>query len=132
MKKKSDVYIFIALGIAFWFSAAMIVRVLGDAVLTENNPYLPVMFAVIVPITLAFMYITRLVSGYQFHELLKPFVVMTATATFFDGVALIYFTELYANSYEVALHGAALILFGAGMGLLFTYYLEERWNAKAS
>ena len=45
---------------------------------------------------------------------------------FLDGVALTWFRQLYSESFEVASHGAALILWGAGLGLLFAFYLDQK------
>ena len=75
------------------------------------------------------MYITALLTKLKLYELLRPVVIMTFTATFLDGIALIWFRHLYSDSFEVALHGAAWILWGAGLGLLFAYVLETK-NAK--
>ena len=56
---------------------------------------------------------------------------MTFTATTFDAVALIGFRSLYSESFEVALHGAAWILWGAGLGLMLGYYYEAKEKAIA-
>jgi hypothetical protein len=72
------------------------------------------------------MYITALIAKLRAHELLKPVVIMTTTATILDGIALTWFRTLYSTSFEVAMYGSALILWAAGLGLLFAYYLENR------
>ncbi|WP_020601689.1 hypothetical protein [Spirosoma spitsbergense] len=78
------------------------------------------------PLTGAFLYVTKQTSGLPWNELLRPVVVITFTAIFLDGVALTWFRQLYSESFEVALHGAALILWGAGLGLLSAYYLDQK------
>jgi Family of unknown function (DUF5367) len=122
--KSSKFLLFVFLGIVFWFNGAMIVRFLGEKVLTENNPNLIFGFLLAIPVTIVTLIITKYLSGIKFNELLKPVVIMTFTATLCDGIALTWFRPLYSNSFEVALHGAALILWGAGLGLLFAYILE--------
>lgn len=129
--KSSSLFLFVALGAIFWLNAALIIRFTGAAVFTANNPWLVFFFALAVPLTLLSMYITAQVSKLKFGQLLKPVVVMTYTATFLDAVALAWFRGLYSESYEVALHGAAWILWGAGLGLLFASYFEGR-SAAAS
>jgi Family of unknown function (DUF5367) len=124
--KNSQTVLFIALGVVFWFNAAMLIRYLGTSVFTEGNPKLILFFLLAIPITLVSMYITALVAKLRADELLKPVVIMTTTATFLDGIALTWFRTLYSSSFEVAMFGAALILWGAGLGLLFAYFLENR------
>jgi hypothetical protein len=67
-----------------------------------------------------------LIAKLGIHELLKPVVIMTFTATFLDGIALTWFRSLYSPSFEVALFGSAFILWGVGLGLLFAYLLDIR------
>jgi hypothetical protein len=124
--KKSKILLFVALGIIFWFNAAMIVRFLGASVFTENNPKLVLLYFLAIPITLASMVITKIIAKIGYSELLKPVVIMTFTATFLDGIALAWFRTLYSSSFEVALHGSALILWAVGLGLLFAFYLDEK------
>lgn len=128
--KNSKLVLFVALGIAFWYQAAMIIKYFGDSVFSANNPKLPLFFFLAIPITIASMYITALICKLKLNELLRPVVIMTFTATFLDGIALAWFRQLYSNSFEVALNGGAWILWGAGLGLLFAYILENR-KAKA-
>lgn len=122
--KNSKILLFVALGAAFWFQAAMIVRYFGDSVFTEGNPKLILFFALAVPLTMASMYITALITQLKAHELLKPVVIMTLTATFLDALALAWFRRLYSDSFEVAMYGAAMILWGVGIGLFLSFYLD--------
>jgi hypothetical protein len=119
--KNSKFILFVGLGIAFWYQAAMIIKFFGTTVFTEHNPKLVMFFLLAIPITIASMYITALLTSLKIYELLKPVVIMTFTATFLDGIALVWFRHLYSESFEVALNGAAWILWGAGLGLLFAY-----------
>jgi hypothetical protein len=126
----SKLLLYVALGAIFWFGAAMLVRFVGPYALTDGNPGRPMLFAATVPITIGFLAVARIAGRLEWHQLLRPLVVMTCTATFLDGIALTWFRMLYADSYEVALFGAALILWGAGMGLCFAYVLEQRGIAR--
>lgn len=120
------VLLFTALGVVFWFNAAMIVRVCGASVFTAGNPRLLLFFGLAIPLTLLSMYITKAIAKLRFADLLEPVVLMTLTATMLDGLALAWFRQLYSSSFEVALHGAAWIFWGAGLGLLFAYILDKR------
>ena len=123
---KSKQILFVALGAAFWYQGAMIIRFFGASVFSENNPKLVLFLVLAIPLTLGSMYITKLITKLPFSELLKPVVIMTFTATFLDAIALIWFRQIYSQSFEVALHGAALILWGAGLGLFFAFYFDQK------
>jgi hypothetical protein len=122
--KSSKIALFIALGIIAWFNAVMIIRFLGESCLTENNPNLKWMFLFAFPVTAFTIYLTKLISKFAYSELLRPIVIMTFTATSCDAIALIWFRQIYSDSFIIALNGAALILWGVGLGLLFAYVLE--------
>ena len=124
--KTSKISLFVALGAAFWLAAALIIRFCGTTVFTENNPKLILLYLLAIPITFVFLWVTKAISNLSYADLLKPVVVITLTATFLDSIALALFRQLYSQSFEVALHGAALILWGVGLGLLFAFYLDSR------
>jgi hypothetical protein len=123
---KTKVILFVALGAAFWFQAAMIINLAGASVFSEHNPWLLLFWLLVIPITWVSLLITKAISKLPYKELLKPVVVMTCTATFLDAVALTWFRQLYSESFEVALHGAAWILWGVGWGLLFSFYFDRK------
>jgi hypothetical protein len=124
--KSSKLALFVALGVVFWFNAAMIVRFAGTRVFTENNPNLIWMYLLAIPITALSIILTKFLSGFPYNALLKPVVIMTLVATILDGIALAWFGGLYGDSQEVRLYGAALILWAAGLGLLIAFILESR------
>ena len=103
----------------------MLVRFIGPYTLTEDNPLRLMIFVVTIPITMGFLATAKVVGQVEWHQLMRPVVIMTYTATFLDGIALTWFHRLYANSYEIALSGAALILWGAGMGLCMAHLMEQ-------
>jgi hypothetical protein len=123
---QSKFFLYVFLGVIFWFNAAMIIRFMGKNFLTENNPKLILAFLLTFPVTGITFYVTKLVTKLAYSELLRPIVIMTFTATFLDGIALTWYRQLYSTSFEVALHGSALILWAVGLGLLFAYYLEMK------
>ena len=121
----SKLILYIFLGIIFWFGAALLVRFIGPYTLTDGNPLRFMMFVATVPITVGFLVLAKTAGQVAWNQLLRPVVIMTYTATFLDGIALTWFHQLYANSYETALFGAALILWGAGMGLCMAHLMEQ-------
>ncbi len=126
--KTKQIFLSVVLGVFFWLSAALIVRYVGTLVFTAENPYLILFYLLGIPITGGFLLIIKLIIGISYADMLKPIVVMTITATLLDGVALAWFRPLYSSSFEVALHGAAWILWGAGLGLLAAFVLNARGN----
>ena len=122
--RKSKIVQFMTLGIIAWFNAVMIIRFLGESCLTENNPNLKWMFLLAFPVTALTIFLIKIISKLPYSELLRPIVIMTFTATTCDGIALIWFRQIYSESFIIALYGAALILWGVGLGLLFAYILE--------
>ncbi len=125
---KARSLLFVVLGIAFWFNAAMIIRFFGTTVFSAGNPKLIPFFILAIPLTLLSIYTTKLISNLRLNELLKPVVIMTFTATFLDAIALVWFRQLYSQSFDVALHGAAWILWGVGLGLAVSFFLDNRAN----
>ena len=130
--KKSTFILFVALGAAFWFQAAMIINLAGATVFSQNNPRLVLFWFLVIPVTWVSLIITKVITKLQYQELLRPVVIMTFTATFLDAVALTWFRRLYSESFEVALYGAAWILWGAGLGLLLSFYLEVKGKKSAT
>lgn len=126
--KLSKVLLFIILGVVFWLCAALIIRLFGASALNENNPYLILFFILSIPVTLLLFVITKVIAKVKYSELLRPVVIITITATFLDAFALTYFRQLYSQFFEVSHYGSALILWGVGLGLLFSYYFEKRSN----
>ena len=118
--------LFIFLGVVFWLNAVLIIRYFGESVFSQGSSLLSAFWAITIVITVVTVYILKIVSKLRFDELLKPLVIMTVTATILDGIALTWFRSIYSQSYEVALYGAATILWGAGLGLLFGYLLESK------
>lgn len=116
----------VVLGVAFWFNGAIVIRFMGEYLLTDNNPQIIWGLVVAIPVTVITIVIAKYLFGLAYNQMLKPITVMTFSATSCDTVALTWFQSLYSSSDAIAFHGAALILWGAGLGLLFAYYLQVK------
>lgn len=121
---------FILLGALFWFAAAMLIRFLGPYALTDGNPLRALMFFITVPITIGFLATAKMVGRVPWSHLLRPVVIMSYTAAFLDGIALTWLREIYAKSYETALFGAALILWGVAVALCMAHVLEQLYDSR--
>jgi hypothetical protein len=126
LMKNSKQALLIVLGVIFWFAAAIVVRLSGTAVFTENNPFLFLYFILAFPGSYGLIWITKKVAQLDTSEIFNAVVVMTYTATFLDGIALTWFGQLYGTTHEVRLYGAAWILWGVGAGLLLGKFLSGR------
>jgi hypothetical protein len=124
--KKSQLSLFVFLGIIFWLNAVLIVRLCGSSVFSEGNILLGVFFVVAIVITVFTIYILKHISRLRYDELFRPLTIMTITATLLDGIAMTWFRTLYSQSFEVSFFGSALILWAVGWGLLFGYLLDKK------
>ena len=132
MLKTSKIILFIGLGIIFWFAAAMFVRLADSAVFTPANPLLIVLYVVSIPVTLALNWIASVVSRVPMQDMFEPAVIMTIIATLLDGVAITWVTQLYGDNPSQVMLGAAWILYGAGLGLLWAWVFAKMRRSAAA
>lgn len=124
--------LFIVLGVVFWFAAAMLVRIGGPNVFTAGSAMLVILYLLALPVSLGFIAITRLTSGVPLRDMLAPVALMTTTALLLDGIAIGFFPQLYGSTTEWVMHGAALIMWGAGVGLVCGAWLSRAALMKPS
>lgn len=129
--KSSKFLLYAALGFVFWLNGVFAIRLLGPHILTEDNPLLILGFLIAVPVTVITIMITKWLGKCQYSELLRPITIMTFTATTLDAIAFTWFSSIYSTDDPTALNGAAVILWGAGLGLMMAYYLEARGQKAA-
>jgi hypothetical protein len=124
---KSDKFLlFVLLGIIFWLNGVFVIRLVGPYLLTESNPFIFIGFLLAIPVTALTLVVAKYLGKLSYNQLLKPVVIMTFTATSCDAIAFTWFHHIYNSNLQIALNGAALILWGAGLGLAFAYYLDTR------
>jgi Family of unknown function (DUF5367) len=127
--KNSKLLTIIVLGVVFWFSGVISVKLLGNYVFTESSPYKFLMFILLFPMSYLFILISQKIANLNKSEILKAVVIMTITASFCDGFALNWFRQIYAETYEVSHYGAAWIFSGAAVGLLLAYFMNDEKEA---
>ncbi len=118
--------VLIALGVAFWFLAAMAFRFLGPFVLVPGSTTLPLVFILTVPIAWAFVWAGITLGGARGAAVLPAVVVMSFTAMLLDGLALTFFPALYGLPTASLLIVAALLLWGVGLILVIAYIWPQR------
>lgn len=115
----------IILGIIFWFSGAITVKILGDYVFTESTPLKILMMVLAFPMLYSAVFISRKVAKLNRSEILTATVVMNFAATLLDGTFLVFYRHIYHNVYEISHYGAAWILWGGGAGVLIAYLMTK-------
>jgi hypothetical protein len=126
-EKPFNLGLFVLLGVVFWFSGVLFIRLGGDALFIEGSPWLYFLFAIALPASWVFVKISAVVGKVSSTELLKAAVVATITATFLDGTVLTWFQSVYGDEQSKLLLIAAWLLWGAGMGLIVAYW-ESRYR----
>ncbi|WP_424952993.1 hypothetical protein [Deinococcus sp.] len=111
-----------ALGVTFWFLAAMTIRFLGPGVFVPGGSLLPLVFLLTLPVAWAFVWLGLLLSGARGAAVFPAATLMTSVAMLCDGVALTFFPALYGLTSVPLLLGAAWILWGAGLIQLMAYW----------
>jgi hypothetical protein len=104
-------------GVVLWFIAAMIVRYIGPMGAFEGMA-LVITYALVIPGTVPFIMLGQRLIGLAKGQIAGSIMIITATALLLDGIALNFFRGLYGNDPVIIMAGAALIMWGAGVGLV--------------
>jgi hypothetical protein len=110
----------IALGIFFWFVAALCVRYFSSAE-SAGGPRSLLTFALSIPGGWLVMWITRRVAALQPAQMVPGLAMGVAAASFCDGIAMTWTRALYGSAPEQILPGAAWILWGVGCILTWAF-----------
>lgn len=111
-------------GALLWFAAAMIVRFGGPAGILAGGARL-LTYALVIPGTVPFILAIPLAGGVGAAARPLATTVVTMAALLLDGVALAWFPGLYGDDPAVQFAGAAVIMWGAGVGLALGLLLPQ-------
>jgi hypothetical protein len=125
-KKSLNVGLFVLLGIIFWFSGVLFVRLGGAVLFVKGDLWLLVLFALALPISWVFVKVTEVIGRVSGLELLRAVVLESIAATIIDGTVLTWFQPIYSDDRSTLLAIAAWLLWGAGMGLAVAYWESQR------
>jgi hypothetical protein len=115
----------IVLGVVFWFAAAMTVR-FGSAAGFFGPSTSMIAFAVTIPVCWLSVLLIKKIARLNVGQTLPGIVLGTVAATCCDGIALTWGRGLYGSDSTLIIFGAAWILWGAGLFLLFAYLDDHR------
>lgn len=116
----------IVLGVVLWFAAAMTVRFGGPAGFFGPTASV-IAFAIAIPVCWLSVLVIKKIVRLEAGQTLPGIAIGTAVATFCDGIGLTWGRDLfYGSDPTMTTFGAAWILWGAGLFLLFAYLDDQR------
>ena len=116
-----------ALGVLFWLNAALIIRVLSGYGMLEGSGRI-ICFALSIPLAFVTIWIFRALARFEWRHMFLAITVATAVAQICDGIALTYAPGLYSNDPAHIGFAGAVILFGAGAGIIAALWATLRWG----
>ncbi|WOE74490.1 hypothetical protein [Alterisphingorhabdus coralli] len=122
-----QISISIIMGVILWFAAALLLRFLGQADLLEQGN-MALLYALVIPGTVPFVYLIRMVASIQSGQLGPALAIATAAAALCDGMALTWLPQLYGETVEIVAISGASILWGAGVAIALGFLLDRRAN----
>lgn len=121
---RNQTCILLAFGVLLWFGAAMLVRLLVPMGALDGAARL-VTYALVVPGTIPAVLVAQRLARLDRQQTAKGITIVTATALLLDGVAFAWFPSLYGPDPALHLAGAAVILWGAGVGLVLGLMMSK-------
>ena len=112
-----------AYGALLWFLAAILVRVLAPMGALEGSARI-LTYALVIPGTIPAILIGLKITNVTRSNSVLAVAMMTAAAGLLDGIALAWFPALYGDNVAHVLAGAAVILWGVGVGLALSFVLK--------
>jgi hypothetical protein len=121
--------LFVLLGVVFWFTGMLIVRLAGPVVFEPNTPLMIALYIASFPMLYVSIRVASAISRVPMNQMLEPTVIMTFTAVFLDGVLIAWLPQAYGRNTGEIMRGAAWLLFGGGVGLLIAWVFSLRPEA---
>jgi hypothetical protein len=114
----------IVLGAILWFLAAVILRFIYPMGALEGAARL-ITYVLVIPGTLPFVILTRTLVKLSPHQLFTGVAVATMTALLIDGIVIAWFPGVYGSELPQLTSCAAIILWGAGVGMVLALILNK-------
>ena len=110
-------FIMALMGAVLWLAAALLIRALEPLNIFEGGTRMLV-YALTIPGTWPFVLLLERLGKLARNQVAMGYAVGTASATLLDGLALAWFPSLYGSSVAHIAGTGAVILWGAGVGLV--------------
>ncbi len=120
----SQTILLICIGAALWFLAAIILRLIAPMGALEGTARF-ITYALVIPGTLPFVVLTRMLVKLFTHQLFTGIAVATMTALLIDGIVIAWFPRVYGGELPQVTNCAAIILWGAGVGMVLAFMLNK-------
>ena len=104
-------------GALLWFLAAILVRTIGPMGALDGYAHI-ITYALVIPGTVPAILLGRALAKLSRNQTAISLIVITATALLLDGIAHAWFPSLYGSDPALIVKGAAVIFWGAGVGLV--------------
>ncbi|MCR9213079.1 MAG: hypothetical protein NXI13_05135 [Proteobacteria bacterium] len=114
----------VIIGVVLWFLAANLLRYLGPLGIYEGGWRL-FLYAAIIPGTYPFVVMTQKIARLERNQIGIAYSLATAAATLCDGIALAWFPALYGTLPELVAGAGAVILWGAGVGMVLAFVMNR-------
>jgi hypothetical protein len=114
----------IIIGAVLWFLAAIILRLIAPMGALDGSARF-ITYALVIPGTLPFVLLTRTLVKLFPHQLFTGVAVATTTALLIDGIVIAWFPAVYGGALPQITNCAAIILWGAGVGLVLAFILNK-------
>lgn len=108
------------MGAVLWLAAALLIRALEPLDIFEGSTRVLV-YALTIPGTWPFVLLLERLGKLARNQVAMGYAVGTAAATLLDGLALAWFPSLYGSSVAHIAGAGAVILWGAGVGLVLAF-----------
>jgi hypothetical protein len=115
----------IIIGAILWFLAAIILRSIAPMGALEGSARFTT-YALVIPGTLPFVVLTKMLVKLLPHQLFTGIAVATTTALLIDGIVIAWFPAVYGGALPQVTNCAAIILWGAGVGMVLAFMLNKR------
>jgi hypothetical protein len=123
----SQTILLIGIGAALWLLAAIILRFIAPMGALESTARL-ITYALVIPGTVPFVILTKMIVKLLPHQLFTGVAVATTTALLIDGVVIAWFPAVYGGALPQVTNCAAVILWGAGVGLVLAFVMNKEVN----
>ncbi len=120
---RGQVVTVVVYGVVLWFLAALTCRFLAPMGVFDGMNRV-ILYAAIWPGTVPFVFLAMKIARLSRSQIGIAYSIATAAAMLCDGVALAWFPALYGTKVEYIAASGAVILWGAGVGII----LACLWN----
>ncbi|MDX2273563.1 MAG: hypothetical protein NW237_16655 [Cyanobacteriota bacterium] len=117
--------LFGVLGVLAWAIGVLFIRFAGGTFFVEGSPWLVGLYGLTIPGVWLLVKGLALATKLSGVEIVLAIVIMNATATLFDGVAIAWMPSLYDLPLSAHLLAAAYLLWFVGLTLWFSFGLSH-------